>query len=86
MAGKKPDYDLCVKPKTGEGYNAKVGVAWRDEEGRISIKLNTCAVLSHADDVWISLYPAKNKEPRRVKPEPALDYGPPPMSDDNLPF
>lgn len=91
---KRPDFNLCVKPKEGPGVNTKIGVAWSDEQGRFSIKLNPCVVLSHADDVWISLYPADYQEQSRQKhypnPKPPaqdnFDYGPPPMTDDDVPF
>ena len=89
---KRPDYNLCVKPKEGPGVNNKIGVAWRDDQDRISIKLNPCVVLSHTDEVWISLYPAdyqgqrQKHYPRPRDPQEGFDYGPPPLTDDDVPF
>jgi len=82
---RKPDYNLCVKPKNGPGVNNRVGAAWKDEQGRISIKLNPCVVISHLDDVWIGLFPAEkpqyNKSYQSYEdPHPPVDF------DDDVPF
>lgn len=92
---RRPDYNLCVKPKEGQGVYTKVGVAWKDEQDRISIVLHPCVVLTAKDEVWISLYPAdyqgqgqqhRQRNYNSRKQADPDDYGPPPMSDDDVPF
>ena len=91
---RRPDYNVCVKPKEGGNAYTKIGGAWKDDQGRISITLHPCVVLSAKDDVWISLYPNnyqnqgekhRQKDYSRSHDNPD-NWGPPPMSDDDVPF
>jgi hypothetical protein len=85
-----PNYVLMVKPKRQNAVATKVGVAWMDEEGRLSIKLEPCVVLHWNDDLWLSLYPDRNNPPTfpgmSSKSWPEEDSGPPPYGDEDVPF
>lgn len=64
--GKSPTHYLTVKKKEPkESKTQYVGVAWMDEYGRISIKIDACVVLTDRDDVWVSLYPIDQQYNRR---------------------
>jgi hypothetical protein len=92
MAGKKPEYNLCVRKKDSDDRYTQVGAAWLDDSGRgsINIKLNPCVILSNADNMNFVLFLNKDntrrvhREPTRQHSEP--DYGPPPVDDDDVPF
>lgn len=45
MAGKKPDYTLSAMDKDTERLKGNVGIAWINEDGTISIRLNPFVVL-----------------------------------------
>jgi hypothetical protein len=85
----RPDFKLFVKKKDAK-HGVQIGAGWSNDWGGISIKLNTCTVLTDRDDIYITLYPARD-----TKPQPSFDdpppHGPsdfrePPLDDDNIPF
>jgi hypothetical protein len=53
--GRKPDFKLRIKQRDGD-YSTTAGVGWENRDGSISIMLNPCVVLSHADNVFIGLF------------------------------
>lgn len=77
MSGRTPNFDVTVwhKPTATSGT---VGVAWIQDDGRISIKLNPGAMLQFDPDTFINLFPKKEKG----KAAPAPKGNP----DDDVPF
>ena len=83
MAGKKPSHFLYAKRKSG-GSSVRIGAAWPNKWGGISIKLNPCVFLTDRDDIYLNIYENKDqeKQPEDVEhPAPAQGW-----SDDNVPF
>lgn len=66
-----------------------VGSAFTDDQGRISIKLDTVPV-SPDWSGWLSLYPAKERDsqerPARQQSTQRRQDPPPAMEDDDIPF
>ena len=60
MSDKKPTHDLSVKDNETGDY-AKIGVAWLNEDGHISIKLHPCVVISYEGlkGKLLTLFPCK---------------------------
>ena len=56
MAGRQPDYDLSALNKETE-ERGRIGAAWANDDGTISIKLNAFVVLRDAKDTVITLFP-----------------------------
>jgi hypothetical protein len=55
---RKPDYYLMAKDREDDNKKAaRVGAAWTNPKGGISIVLNTCSVLSWQDGVFLTLWP-----------------------------
>lgn len=72
-----PTHVLGVKRK-GDNFGTRVGAGWVNDKGWISVKLNPCVVLSHTDDVYITLFPArKEKTVESTEPPAYLDEAPP---------
>ena len=46
MAGKRPTHELKVKD-TETGDSGKIGVAWANDDGSFSIRLEPCTVISY---------------------------------------
>ena len=53
--GRTPDYIVKAKRKSTQEA-AKVGAAWNNDDGSISIVLNTFVVLEASNDVMITLF------------------------------
>ena len=89
--GRKPDYTLSAKTKTG-GFKGRIGAAWKQDDGSIQLKLDPFVQLSGAaiavDDIWLTLYPtdenykweAPKKEEKTEKHPNAPDF------EDDVPF
>lgn len=71
--GMRPDYQLRVKPKNGEGGSSNVGVAWRNDKG-INIRLNAGVHLDWRDDLFIGLYPLDSQDPKSKPPPEGDDF------------
>jgi len=87
----RPDFNLCVKKVEGNAPFSQIGVAWSNDKGQLRIKLNPCVTLTDREDITIYLFPAdaftKQGLPRQERPsQDNFDYGPPPMTDDDVPF
>lgn len=80
MSGRIPDFTVGVwhRPSKTSG---NVGVAWAQDDGRISIKLNPGALLQFDPEMFVTLFPYKEKpsvhKPPRVKSD---------NPDDDIPF
>lgn len=85
--GRQPDFILSVFDKQTE-YKGRVGAAWLNEKGHISIKLNTCVVLRADENLMITLFPNDGQyESRRTGANQNLSEGPPnPEGGDDIPF
>lgn len=61
--GRSPDYTLSALDKQTE-VKGQIGVAWINDDGRISIKLNPFLVLdTFRMDLTLSLFPNDRKTP-----------------------
>jgi hypothetical protein len=72
--GRKPDFNLSVKPKDGRMGN-KVGAAWKNDDGSISISLNVGVTLSWNDELFIGLFPVEDRATRTPKPKTKEEDG-----------
>ncbi len=72
--GRRPDYILSALCKRTE-LRGRVGAAWVNEDGTLSIKLNAFVVLSANDDLVITLFENddKNAPWKRGKGSPEGD-------------
>lgn len=60
-----PTHNLCVKMKDKDSARfVQVGVAWENEKGQFSIRLNPGTVLGWRDleEMTLTIFPAKNFE------------------------
>lgn len=96
----KSQYTHDVVATTGEYTNqsgekkkeyTNVGKAFTDDQGRISIKMKTIPVGPEWSG-WLSLYPAKEREPQGIPQRPTQRSMPPAPAvvdlgdDDDVPF
>ncbi len=58
---RKPDYDVAAMNKATD-EKARVGAAWLNEDGSISITLSAFTKLESSKDLVITLFPLKKKE------------------------
>lgn len=74
-----PDYIVWAAGPSGKG---KVGAAWKNDDGTLSLTLNPFVVLSSTTDLTIKLYPndeAKKPPPRkRIASSPSTGEDAPP--------
>lgn len=68
MAGRKPDYKLSVHI---ESDYYKVGAAWVNESGTVSIELDPFVVLPHGAKVKLMLIPS-DYEPKQKRREASV--------------
>lgn len=68
--GRQPDYQLHAMNKSTD-EKARVGAAWTEDDGRISIKLNSFTQLSAGPDLVLSLFPVNDKDRERWAKERA---------------
>jgi len=75
--GRKPDYRLAALNKETSEQN-NIGVAWKNDDGSISIRLNAFIRLESNPDLVLSLFPNDEKpwpKKRKVfKPEAPSTY------------
>jgi hypothetical protein len=70
--GPLPDYRLSALNKsTDETRN--IGAAWNQPHGRISIKLDAFTVLQSSPDLIITLFPANERDKKRMTEEPVRE-------------
>jgi hypothetical protein len=81
---RRPTHCLVVRRKFGKSFGAPIGVGWENDNGWINIKLNPCVVISHSDDVFISLYP--NRQQSRDVSELNSEEDITPQYEDEAPF
>lgn len=57
MAGRKPDYNVSALDKATD-RRGKIGVAWKQDDGSIQVKLDAFVVLdARQHDLLIALFP-----------------------------
>lgn len=62
--GRKPDYDVSALNKDNE-RKGKIGAAWANPDGTISIVLNTFIVLDTGrDNLLITMFPTTGYKPK----------------------
>jgi hypothetical protein len=67
--GQLPDYRLSALNKsTDETRN--IGAGWKQPNGRISIKLDAFTVLQSSPDLIITLFPANERDQKRMTDNP----------------
>ena len=59
--GRTPDYDLSALSNSSD-LRGKVGAAWINDDGSISIKLNPFVVLNAGEDLQLRLFAYRTKE------------------------
>lgn len=63
LSNRQPTYKMKVKDAKTERW-MEVGAAWKNEDGSISVRLNTCIVLDSRFGVEPVLFPVESKEDR----------------------
>lgn len=79
--GKSPDFNITCLHKGSQDRNNNLGVAWKQEDGSLRLKLNPGVVLSYDPDILIALFPNNRplSAPKRAKPVPD-------SADNDIPF
>ena len=64
-APRKPDYKLSATTRQGVTpvRKGQIGVAWANPDGSVAIKLDPFVVISAADNLVITLFPADRPQP-----------------------
>lgn len=57
MAQRSPDFKVSAMRKESKQANTRVGAAWINEDGTISLKLDTFIVLEGSEDLLVKLWP-----------------------------
>jgi hypothetical protein len=76
----RPTHALVAKRRGGSGPGRRIGVGWQNEKKWISLKLNPCVVISHSDDVYLSIYPIGQDHDEPPMPEKPEEL------DDDIPY
>lgn len=76
-ANKRPDWNLCVRPREGNYRWQKVGVAWTSDAGNISIRLDRDAEPPDWASCVVMLFPAREAEERPARPVAKWSAKPP---------
>ncbi len=87
MAGQRPDYILSALDKS-TGEKGKVGVGWKNGNGRIGIRLNPRVVLTAGPNLVLTLFintPYDESEPEE-SPIPLTGVHSTKDFDDDMPF
>ena len=62
MAGRKPDYNVCISKANGEKSRAtRIGAAWRGESGQINVRIGVPLLFTDSYD--LVLFERKDDEP-----------------------
>jgi hypothetical protein len=64
--GRTPDYTLSALNKSNE-HKGKIGVAWNNSDGSITIKLNPFVVISAVQGLVINLFPYEGFKGKKKK-------------------
>jgi hypothetical protein len=56
----KPDYNVSAKFKNTD-FKGRIGGAWKNDDGTISVRLNAFITLKATEDLIITLFPADEK-------------------------
>lgn len=83
---KPPDYNVSALVR-GTEMKGNVGVAWKRDDGKISVKLDAFVVLNGGPDTFLTLFPRENvgdTGARRARPNASGGRGQ--DMDDDIPF
>jgi hypothetical protein len=58
--GRKADFNVAALNKRTDA-KSNVGVAWKNDDGTVSITLNAFVVIEGGKDMLITLFPSKDK-------------------------
>jgi len=61
MAGRKPDYNVCVSKNGENGRATRVGAGWTGDKGQINVRINFPLLLTDGYD--LVLFERKDDEP-----------------------
>lgn len=61
MSGRKPDFHLAALDKSTEAKNNRIGAAWKDDNGSITIVLDNFIQLTGSPNLVIKLFPNDRK-------------------------
>jgi hypothetical protein len=96
MMGRSPDFKLSALNKANDDRAGKLGAAWKNPDGSISIKLDPGTALIYNPDVIYTLFPADSPAPNKSssgntagsEPMPAPKRKPRAhtIHDDDIPF
>jgi len=75
MSGNKPDFYVVAKPKEGDMKGSRVGAAWHNNQGGISISLNVGVDLRWDDNLFITLWPNEDKADARSNDDTPPPFG-----------
>lgn len=67
MSGNQPDYSLGALDSASNEKNPKIGAAWKNEDGSISININDFVVLRGSKTLYLRLFPIIAKKPDFIK-------------------
>lgn len=57
MSGRKPDFHLAAMNKATDAKNNRIGAAWKEDNGSITIVLDNFIQLTGSPDLSIKLFP-----------------------------
>lgn len=61
MAG-PPTHIVMVKKKDSKAPATRVGVGWLNDKGWMGLKLDPCVVLTDRDDIYLNVYPNRDRQ------------------------
>lgn len=62
--GRQPDYSLGALDSSTDEKNPKIGAAWKNEDGTISININDFVVLRGSKTLYLRLFPTNRSTPQ----------------------
>lgn len=63
MSGRQPDYSLGALDSATDEKNPKIGAAWKNDDGSISISINDFIVLRGNKTLYLRLFPNDRSTP-----------------------
>lgn len=87
MAGRRPDYTLSAMDKGNDALKGSVGVAWINEDGSISVRLNPFVVLdTRQHSLELRLFKNDRETATPATKKPKTDHLKYVESEDEIPF
>lgn len=73
MSANQPDYILGAYDKETQDRTPNIGAAWKQEDGRIFLKLSPCVKIEYDPDMMITLFPQTSKNAKKPKKQQEYD-------------